>query len=41
MKRNEIIKRLARITQLYERGTANEYAFSELLDLVDELEAER
>ena len=41
MRKKEIIKRLARITQLYERGDANEYAFSQLLDLVDELEAER
>ena len=41
MKRKEIIKRLARITSLYERGDSNQYAFSELLDLVDELEAEK
>lgn len=39
MKKREIIKRLARITYLYERGDSTEHAYDQLLDLIDELEA--
>lgn len=41
MRKTEIIKRLARITSLYERGDSDQYALYQLLDLVNDLEAER
>lgn len=41
MKRKEIIKRLARITYLYDVMKQQDHAFNQLLDLIDELEAEK
>ena len=41
MKRREIIKRLANIAYTYDVRKQQEHAFNQLLDLIDELEAEK
>ena len=41
MNKREIIKRLARISYTYDVRKQQDYAFNQLLDLIDELEAEK